>query len=234
MTQQQFRIDRLELGPLQNFVYVLGDVRSRRAAITDPAWDIPAIMEMARIREWEITDILVTHSHQDHVNGLEELLDQCNATVHLSRQEAHFWNQAPRGQSRLYEDGDEIRVGDTIIRMLHTPGHSPGSACFLVDGHLLTGDTLFVYGCGRCDLPGGDVRQMFHSLSRLQKALPGETVVLPGHHYAAQATSTMQQQVWGNPFLHCEDEDAFVAFRTHHNEHRHPPYEPVPPGSPAW
>lgn len=229
-----FDIARLEVGPMQNLVYLIGDHGSSRTAVIDPTGGISAVLSISRAWKKEITDVLISHRHRDRVDDLPELLMRCDAKVHLSREEVAFWKEAPLGRVVAHRDGDQISVGNTIIEIIHTPGHTPGSACFHLDGHLFTGGTLLVFGCGRCDLPGGDARQMLVSLCRLQARFPGSTRVMPGHHYAHQAISTLAEQTWGNPFFHFKDVETFVQFRAEHNEHRHPPYQPVPPGTAAW
>ena len=116
-------------------------------------------------------------------------------------------------------------MGETEIEILHTPGHTPGSACYRVGDQVLTGDTLFVFGCGRCDLRGGDPEQMYQSLRRLGERLPGGTLVRPGHNYGITPTSTMAEQLAGNPFLHFDDGPAFVEYRMHLHD-REEPYRP--------
>jgi glyoxylase-like metal-dependent hydrolase (beta-lactamase superfamily II) len=252
------RIHRLALGPWENLVYLIEDRASGAAAVVDPAWEVERITRAVQQRRLTLTDVLLTHGHDDHVNGLAELLDWCGTRaprVHLAAEEAVFWRGAASAELPLrrppqrrfevwsalpdaplttHEDGAGIALGDTRIEMIHTPGHSPGSVCYRVDGSLITGDTLFVYGCGRCDLDGSDPRRMFHSLQRLKERIPDEMVVLPGHQYAAQPSTTMGEQRRANPFLHFDEQEAFVAFRAAHNRHRHPPYGPVPRGEPAW
>lgn len=234
LSDQPFEIHRLELGKMQNFIYLIKDRRSRQAAVLDPAWNTSEVLKLADQQGVEISDVLISHWHEDHINGLYPLARERVLRVHVAQAEVEFWNPQVPGQPILHQDGDRILVGDTTIEVVLTPGHSPGSVCYAVDGYLFTGDTLFVFGCGRCDLPGGDARQMFYSLSRLQKQFSKETVVLPGHHYARQESSTLGEQIWGNPFLHFNNADDFAEFRAHHNEHRHPPYEPVPRGTRIW
>jgi glyoxylase-like metal-dependent hydrolase (beta-lactamase superfamily II) len=228
-----YRIHWLRLGPMDNLVYLLEDTITRRAAVIDPAWDIEAVTDLAERLGLKITDALITHAHDDHVNGLDALLRCCSPCVHLSRTEAGFWRDGALPVT-THDDGGHIQIGALELELALTPGHSPGSACYAANGALFTGDTLFVFGCGRCDLPGGDARVMYRSLERLKARFAGDTLVLPGHHYAEPVVSTMREQRWGNPFLHCADEDDFVAFRGEHNRHRHPPYEPVPVGISAW
>lgn len=221
-----FRIHTLALGPMDNLVYLVEDVESRRAAVVDPAWDVPAIVRKAEDLGVRVTDILLTHSHHDHINGVEALLEHSDPQLHLLRQEARFWGRHLEHPT-LHEGGDTVQMGGTEIRILHTPGHTPGSACYLLGDEVLTGDTVFVFGCGRCDLKGGDPEQMYHTLRRLSTDLPGETVIRPGHDYGITPTSTLTEQVHGNPFFHHHDCASFVRYRMHLHD-RDEPYTPVP------
>ncbi len=225
-----FSIHAKELGPMENFVYLIQDHATGRGAIVDPAWDVPAMLELAQQKQIRITDILLTHSHHDHINGIEDVLTKHDAQIHLLKPEAKFWGHY-LDIPTLHHGGDVIELGETKIEVLHTPGHTPGSACYNVSGNLITGDTLFVFGCGRCDLRGGDPQQMYHTLRDLREALPNDTVIHPGHNYAENTTSTLKEQVSGNPFMHFEDVDRFVHYRMHyHGQHRSSPYQPVPKG----
>ncbi len=225
-----FRIHTLELGPMENFIYLIEDIATQRAAVVDPAWEVSEIVTLAERRGLRISDILLTHSHHDHINGIGEVLQRYDAQLHLLKPEADFWGSA-LGRPMLHHGGDRIRVGETDIEVLHTPGHTPGSACYRVDDRLIAGDTLFVFGCGRCDLRGGDPERMYATLKDLVAGLPGDTLVLPGHHYAEKACSTLDEQVEGNPFLHFDSLDRFVTYRMHyHDKHRGSPYGPVAKG----
>ncbi len=222
-----FAIHARELGPMENFVYLIEDKASGRAAVVDPAWDVPAILALARQHDVRITDILLTHSHHDHINGIEDVLQAHDAQLHLLKAEARFWGSY-LDVPTLHHGGDIITLGETEIEVLHTPGHTPGSACYRVADQLITGDTLFVFGCGRCDLRGGDPEQMFHTLRDMRQRLADNTVILPGHNYATKPTSTLGEQKDGNPFLHFEDLSGFVRYRMHyHDKHREEPYGPV-------
>ncbi len=197
-----YTVHALELGRLGNFIYIIHDHATGRAAVVDPAWDVPAILALTERHGLRVTDILLTHSHFDHINGVEALRDASDAQLHLLRAEAAFW-------------------------VLHTPGHTPGSACYRLGDQVLTGDTLFVFGCGRCDLRGGDPEQMYQSLRRLGKWLPDGTLIRPGHNYGITPTSTMVEQLAGNPFLHFDDCAGFVEYRMHLHD-REEPYRPEP------
>lgn len=227
MTENQpFSIYPLELGPMENIVYLIHDHASQRAAVVDPAWDVPRILRLAEQQGVRITDILLTHSHHDHINGLEELLASADAQLHLLKAEAKFWGHHLELPT-LHHGGDVIRLGETPIEILHTPGHTPGSACYRLGDHVLTGDTLFVFGCGRCDLRGGDPEQMYHTLRHLAHDLPRDTVIHPGHNYGVTPVSTLDEQVEGNPFMHFDDCPSFVHYRMHLHD-REEPYTPVP------
>jgi hydroxyacylglutathione hydrolase len=220
---ERYSIDTLELGPMENFIYLITDSRTGQAAVVDPAWDVPEILKLVEDKGVTVSDILLTHSHYDHINGIEQVLNKYDAQLHLLKPEAQFWGQH-LDLPTLHHGGDIIKLGDTELKVLHTPGHTPGSACYLLDDYLIAGDTLFVWGCGRCDLAGGDPEAMYDTLRKLA-ALPGNVVTLPGHNYSDQSTATMEEQREGNPFLHFHDQKSFVDYRMHiHDRIRHEPY----------
>jgi hydroxyacylglutathione hydrolase len=222
-----FSIHSLELGPMENFVYLIHDLSSNRAAVVDPAWDVPELVKLAKKQGVEITDVLLTHSHYDHINGLNELLQTYDAEIHLLKSEAQFWNH-DLDKPTIHYGGDRLEIGKTSIDILHTPGHTPGSACYHLDGNLITGDTLFLFGCGRCDLSGGNPEQMYHSLKKLGSELNSETIIHPGHNYAHKSSSTMAEQLEGNPFMQINDLDKFIEYRMHqHDRERDTPYTPI-------
>lgn len=223
----KYSIEAMELGPMENFIYLLVDEPTKTAAVVDPAWDVPAIIDRAKQLGVTITDILLTHSHHDHINGLDQLLSQYDAQVHLLKSEAAFWG-ADLVKPSIHHGGDHIKLGNTEIEVLHTPGHTPGSACYRVGDDLITGDTLFVFGCGRCDLHGGNPEQMHTTLKRIRDDLPASIVIHPGHHYAVQKTSTLSEELEGNPFMHFTEVDQFVRYRMKiHDQVRNSPYSAV-------
>jgi len=227
MSDSAFKVHALELGPMENFVYLVEDVASRRCAVVDPAWEVDQIVSRARELELNVTDILLTHSHHDHINGIEGLLNHASAEVHLLKPEYEFWQHELEKPS-LHHGGDELELGETTIKILHTPGHTPGSACYQLGNEVITGDTLFVFGCGRCDLSGGSPEDMFVTLKKMKQQLPQDMLIHPGHNYSVKSTSTLGEQMDGNPFMHYEDEADFIKYRMHvHDRTRDEPYDAV-------
>ena len=200
---------QLELGPLQNFVYLVGDPQTRQAAIIDPGWEVPTILRTLQEDGYQPAKVFVTHTHFDHVQGLEELLRTHDVPVHVHGAEAA---QLPveDGTLRPISGGETVSVGRVPLALIHTPGHTPGSTCLLVHGRLLSGDTLFIRGCGRCDLPGGDPSALYHSLSQTLHRLEDDTVLCPGHNYAPWPTMQLGEEKQHNPFLASSSLEGFL------------------------
>jgi hydroxyacylglutathione hydrolase len=168
-----------------------------------------------------------TTSHHDHINGIDELQQHTDAQLHLLKPEAEFWGEK-LDLPTLHHGGDVIQLGKTPITILFTPGHTPGSACYHLGSDLITGDTMFVYGCGRCDLRGGDPEEMFDTLNKLRTEMPRNTVIHPGHNYSVTPISTLDDEIAGNPFFHFEDRDKFIEYRMEvHDKVRSAPLHPV-------
>ncbi|VAW53525.1 MBL-fold metallo-hydrolase superfamily [hydrothermal vent metagenome] len=221
-------IHSMELGPMENFIYLIHDHETDTAAIVDPAWEVEKMLDYADNKGIQITDILLTHSHNDHINGLQQTLEHSDAKVHLLKPEAKFWG-ANLTAPVLHHGGNQISIGKSQINIMHTPGHTPGSACYHVGNDLIAGDTMFVFGCGRCDLAGSDPEVMFQTLKKMKSSLSAETILHPGHNYAPQSpTDTMESQCQGNPFLHFDNPVDFVKYRMHvHDMIRDTPYGAV-------
>ena len=214
---------QIEMGPMQNFVYFIGDPETRSLAVVDPAWEIEGILDVARKNDMEITHLLVTHFHPDHLGGrmmgmsvvgAQELLAAgVKAKVHIHKAEAPYVGRVTDlSDSDLVkvEGGDTVNVGNIPIRFVHTPGHTPGSQCFLVADALVSGDTLFIGSCGRVDLPGSDPRALYESLKTLGD-LPEGTRLFPGHNYASQPSSTIGEQKRRNAFMRFDSVEDFLA-----------------------
>lgn len=201
---------QVQIGPMQNYVYLIGSTATRKVAVVDAAWDIDAILKLAAQDDVQITHAFVTHTHPDHVGGrfagmeiqgVTELIGKCPAKVVVHKAEAEFLKGLSPSDMIKAESGDVIDVGGVQIQLLHTPGHTPGSQCFLVDNRIVSGDTLFIGSCGRVDLPGSDPEQMYYSLTQKLMALPDETILFPGHNYSDHPTSTLGQEKRSNPYL---------------------------------
>ena len=210
--EDELLLEQIECGPMQNFVYVVGSKRTREVALVDPAWAIDHLLAHVRARDLEPVAALVTHYHPDHVGGeiygqqiegLAELLGRQGMKVYAHRTEAdgviRVTGISESDVVRVDSD-DTLAIGDVEVKFLHTPGHTPGSQCFLVKNSLVSGDTLFIRSCGRVDLPGSDPGDMFDSMRRLAD-LPDDVVLLPGHNYAEVPQSTMGEEKRTNPYL---------------------------------
>jgi glyoxylase-like metal-dependent hydrolase (beta-lactamase superfamily II) len=211
---------QLEIGPMQNYVYLIGSTETRKVAVIDPAWQIDTILRIAAADDIEITHAFVTHTHPDHVGGrfagveiegVAELLSKCKAKVVVHKNEAEFLEGLAPSDMIKSESGDKVDVGGVEIQLLHTPGHTPGSQCFLVDGRIVSGDTLFIGACGRTDLPGGNAEDLYYSLTQKLMALPDDTILYPGHNYAARPTSTIGDEKRSNPYFRFHSLKQFLA-----------------------
>ncbi len=206
-----FYLKQMEIGPMQNFVYLVGDRNTHEALVVDPAWDVDSILETADREGFKVKGALVTHTHFDHVNGLEDLLKKTDGTVYIHKNEAEFLKGMKENIKKI-EGGEKLKIGQVEITFLHTPGHTPGSQCFLVERNLISGDTLFINACGRCDLPGGSAEEMYRSLNQLA-SLDETTVLYPGHNYADEPTSTIGNEKRFNPYLQTVNLDNFLKYR---------------------
>jgi hydroxyacylglutathione hydrolase len=185
-----------------NFVYAIGDRTTGEAVLVDPAYGIDDLVDAVEADGMTVGGVLATHHHPDHVGGgmmgysiegVSRLLERVACPVHVHHAELPFVAKTTGiAESELsgHDAGDTISVGGVTIELVHTPGHTPGSQCFLVEGKLVSGDTLFLDGCGRTDLPGSDVEQMYESLQRLA-ALPADTIVYPGHRYSLPSSGSL-------------------------------------------
>lgn len=200
-------------GQMANFMYLLGDPAKREAVLVDPAWDVSGLLAQAREDDYKIVGALVTHYHPDHcggslfglqVQGISTLLEEETVPIYVNKHEAEGLRKVTGisdSDMRKVDDSDTLQVGDVEIRFLHTPGHTPGSQCFLVGNRLVAGDTLFVRACGRVDLPGGDPDALYHSLTGKLAKLPEDTILYPGHHYGPTETSTIGEELQHNVYM---------------------------------
>ncbi|MCZ6708868.1 MAG: MBL fold metallo-hydrolase [Gammaproteobacteria bacterium] len=199
---QELIVEQIEIGPMQNFTYIIGSRSTREVAVVDPAWDIESLLKRINDKGYTLTAALITHYHPDHIggsfggnaiDGIAELIATNPVKIYAHKSEADGVKKVTGvSDSDLVrvESGDDLRIGDVSVEFLHTPGHTPGSQCFRIKNTLVSGDTLFINGCGRVDLPGSDSEDMFRSMRKLA-ALPDETLLLPGHNYAHVPNATM-------------------------------------------
>ncbi|MGI8938271.1 MAG: MBL fold metallo-hydrolase, partial [Iamia sp.] len=188
-----------------NFVYLIGDRQTGEAVAVDLAYDIPGVLDVLAADDMALVGTLATHYHPDHVGGslmghpiagLAELLDETEVPVHVQAEEVEWVTKATGvGADQLvaHDSGDTVMVGEIPISLIHTPGHTPGSQCFLVEGRLVAGDTLFLDGCGRTDLPGSDPEQMYLSLTQRLSQVPDHAVLYPGHLYSEKPKAPMSE-----------------------------------------
>ena len=198
---------------MDNFIYLIGDRNTRECLVVDPAWDIPGVLACAEQDDMRVVGALVTHWHPDHVGGplfghsvpgLAELLAANPCPIHLHRADAELV-MALTGVSRtdlvLHDSGDVVNAGKVEVECLHTPGHTAGSQCFRCGDKLIAGDTLFLQGCGRLDLPGSDVDEMWRSLTERLSTVSDQTVLYPGHDYGHKPSAPMGEVRATNPSL---------------------------------
>jgi glyoxylase-like metal-dependent hydrolase (beta-lactamase superfamily II) len=204
---------QLPVGPMQNLAYLIGSREAKTCWAVDPAWEVGKIVAAAEADGMRIAGALVTHFHPDHcgghlwghdIEGVAELVASQKVRVKAHKAEIEGILKVTglsRSDVEPLESGDQVVVGGAKIQAIHTPGHTPGSVCFLCSGNLVSGDTLFLSGCGRVDLPGGDGKQLFDSLANKIGKLPESTVIYPGHQYDPDAFASLATVRKMNPYL---------------------------------
>ncbi|MBN1794392.1 MAG: MBL fold metallo-hydrolase [Candidatus Omnitrophica bacterium] len=209
-TSPNLIIKQLEIGPLENFVYLIADRETKEGIVIDPAWETEEIIREAELATIVLSKIFVTHIHPDHINAAKEIVAYYPIEeVYVHNLESPYINDPSLTIISTFDE-DEITLGTVTGSVVHTPGHSPGSQCLYIDGVIFTGDTLFVDACGRADLPGGDIEDLYYSLNERLKNLPEDTVVYPGHNYGRTKTSTIKQEKQNNIFLSPTSLDDFL------------------------
>ncbi|QPJ66815.1 MAG: MBL fold metallo-hydrolase [Candidatus Nitrohelix vancouverensis] len=208
---------------MANFIYLVGDAVTRECVIIDPAWDIPGILEKLEADDMKLTGALVTHYHPDHVGGeifgmsitgLAELMELQPVPVYVNKHEAPGLKQITGisdSDMKQVDGGDTLKIGEVTIDFVHTPGHTPGSQCFQVNDSVLAGDTLFLQGCGRVDLPGGDSKVMYETLTKTLNKFGDDLILYPGHNYGRKTSAPMGEVRQTNSYLQIESLQDWMA-----------------------
>jgi len=186
-----------------NFSYLIGDRQTGEAVVVDPAYDVGGLFGALEADGMTLVGVLGTHYHADHIGGnmmgyqiqgIADLLERADVPIHLQEPEVEFVSKTTgltRDVLSGHHSGDTVTVGGIEIELIHTPGHTPGSQCFLVRDCLVSGDTLFLDGCGRTDLPGGDPEELYRSLTDRLAKVPDSATLFPGHLYSAEPSQSM-------------------------------------------
>ncbi len=203
-----------EVGPLKVMTYLVAAAAAGEALLLDPGGPAPGLAARLQREGWRLRWIVNTHGHADHTAGNDLWTAETGAPVTMHRLDWEFFRQPEMQAAALaegfppltrcdlaVEEGHILPLGPAKGRILHTPGHTPGSICLYFPGHLFTGDTLFVEAAGRTDLPGGSLEVLLHSLEHKIMVLPDETRIWPGHDYGGTATSTLGAEKVNNPYL---------------------------------
>lgn len=192
-------IHQIPVGPMANFSYLIEDGETKKCAYVDPGWESEKVTAFAKENGLEIEAIWITHTHFDHIQDLANAVAALKVPVWAPALEMNAIEETCVIAKAIH-GGDRLRVGRTQVEAIHTPGHTPGEICFYAHPHLITGDVLFVNGCGRVDLPGSDPEKMFKTLSKLAQ-MPDDIVIYPGHNYGPRPTDTLGNQKKTNPYL---------------------------------
>lgn len=206
-------IDSLRIGPEKNFTYLIGCPVTKKAALIDPAFEFDRVTQWVKSHDpdLEIQYLMATHGHWDHAGGFPEMLKRLpNAKVVVHEAEEKRLLIAKIPVHKKLKDGEVFNIGEVQVKSLHSPGHTEGGCCYIVENQIFTGDTLFVGQCGRTDLEGGSDEKLFSSLNRL-KSLDGETLVRPGHDYGKTPTSTIANEIATNPTMKVKTVEEFKA-----------------------
>lgn len=218
-----FATDDRVAAAMRNYVYVVGEAESRRVLLVDPAYAPLALLDELEAEDLHLDGIVLSHYHADHaggtiggtpIAGTAVLLERVDVPVHIQRAE-HEWVARSAGLEDAvlvdHDSGDRLELGDLTVELLHTPGHTPGSQCLLVGDELVTGDTLFLRGCGRTDLPGGDAETLYETLQYGLSALNDEAVVLCGHAYDPRPAASLGELRRTNPVLFPTEKERWLA-----------------------
>lgn len=197
-----------------NYVYLVVDLHTREAALIDPAWNYKFITHCIQQFGIRLTSILLTHSHKDHTNLVNPLLDHYapDAKIYMSEKESSFYRFTCKNLVPL-KDGETVILGKTPISVMLTPGHTVGSVCYVLQHSCFTGDTVFIEGCGTCDTLGGDPHEIFHSFQKVKNSISPYSFIYPGHSFGKPPGYPLQFLLKNNIYFQFEKEEEFVKFR---------------------
>lgn len=208
-------VKQIKLSKMDTFCYLVGDRKTKTCALIDPAFDTQRILKIAGEMRFEVTHVINTHCHSDHTAGNKAVVSATGAKLLIHAIDAARLNtilnsafsRVLGGRSSpepdvLLQDNDLINIGATRLKTIHTPGHTPGGICLYAEGHVFTGDSLFVQAVGRTDLPGGSSVQLLRSIKEKIYTLPGSTIVWPGHDYGPAPSSSVADEIKNNPFTY--------------------------------
>ena len=206
-------LKQIEVSPMAVFAYIIGDPATGKGLVIDPADNIDFLIGLAKDNNISLEYIVNTHGHIDHISGNKEMKDKTNAPIIIHELDAPMLVNTPSAMLRMFnakpsppadrtvQDGDLITLGNISLKVIHTPGHTPGSIVLQGDDCIFTGDTLFVEAVGRTDLPGGSWSVMFRSIKERIFTLPDETKVFPGHNYGHMPSSTIGHEKKHNLYI---------------------------------
>lgn len=194
------KVLQIETGRMANFSYLVFDEKAGRGVLVDPSWDMALLEDAAKKNGVKIEACLLTHGHYDHSMHLAPLLEKLGVKAYIDGRDTFMLEDLPEKLIAVFEGGVKLELAGLSVETVHTPGHSPGCVCYIVDGNIFTGDTLFVGACGRVDLPGSEPRAMTESLRRLA-ALNPALVMWPGHAYGDVNSRTLGEEVKANPYI---------------------------------
>jgi len=203
--------EQVPVGYMENFSYIIADDITKTAAVVDPAFDEEKLFDICYKKGFEIKYILLTHTHGDHTEAVSRIVKKTGAVVYVHKNEK---SRIENTASNIIgvDEGEVIKIGNVEINVLHTPGHTRGGVTYKTGNILLTGDTLFVEGCGRTDLSDGNTKTLYKTLQRL-KGMPDETKVYPGHDYGTVPFSTIAREKENNPYMRCNSLEEFTLLR---------------------
>ena len=209
-TEQTYTLEILyHVGMYENSIHFIFDHASKTCAIIDPAWEADLFIKRVADKGYTLTDIWLTHWHNDHINAVDKIADKTGAKITAGINEIPYLQIS--NPIKTVKDNDVVCLGGTQATIINTPGHTAGGICYLLDGHLIAGDTLFVYGAGHCSMPGGNVQEFYHSMQKL-KLVDDGVMLHCGHDYGCKINTTMGEQKIGNAYLLLDNEESFVKY----------------------